>query len=245
MNNEATIEKMNQMRLTGMARAFKNAVQAGIRSDFTPDELVAHVTDAEFDERNNRRISRLLTQAKFRYKAAIQEISDGSSRNIDKNVLLRFTDKSWLRNGENIIITGATGVGKSFVACSIGNQACLNGFKVMYSNCMKLFSNLKYARADGSYSKEMEKIQKQDLIILDDFGLHVLDSPARLMLLEILEDRHGIKSTIITSQLPVSKWHEVIGEATIADAICDRIVHSAYKIELKGDSMRKNKVVHS
>jgi DNA replication protein DnaC len=245
MNNEATIDKMNQMRLTGMARAFNNAIQAGTRSDFTPDELVAHLIDAEYDERNNRRITRLLTQARFRYKAAIQEISYNNDRNINKNILLRFTDKSWIHNGENIIITGATGVGKSFIACSIGTQACLNGFKVMYFNCMKLFANLKLARADGSYLKEIGRIQKQDLIVLDDFGLHALDSPARLMLLEILEDRHGIKSTIITSQLPVSNWHDVIGEATIADAICDRIVHSAYRIELKGGSMRKNKRVHS
>jgi DNA replication protein DnaC len=228
-----------------MARAFKNALQAGIRSDYTPDELVAHLTDAEYDERNSRKISRLLIQAKFRYKAIIQEISYNNSRNIDKNLLLRFTDKSWMHNGENIIVTGATGVGKSYIACSIGNQACLNGFKVMYVNCMKLFSTLKYAKVDGSYSKEMEKIQKQDLIILDDFGLHVLDSSARLTLLEMLEDRHGNKSTIITSQIPVSGWHEVIGEATIADAICDRIVHSAYKIELKGDSMRKKKTNQS
>lgn len=245
MNNEATIDKMNIMRLTGMARAFNNAIKAGTRSDFTPDELIAHLIDAEYDERNNRRITRLLTQAGFRYKAAIQEISYNNDRNIDKNILLRFTDKSWLRNGENIIITGATGVGKSFIACSIGNQACLNGFKVMYFNCMKLFAHLKLARVDGSYSKEIGKIQKQDLIILDDFGLHTLDSPARLILLEILEDRHSIKSTIITSQLPVSNWHDVIGEATIADAICDRIIHSAYRIELKGGSMRKNNIVHS
>lgn len=245
MNNEATIEKMNQMKLTGMSRAFKTSLQIETKSQFTSDELVAHLVDAEYDQRYNRRINKLLGDAKFRYKASIQEISFSSSRNIDKNKLLRFTDTAWLSNGENIIITGATGVGKSFVACSIGTQACLNGFKVMYFNCMKLFSALKQSKADGSYTKEIDKIKKQNLLILDDFGLQVLEPSTRLILLEMLEDRHGLKSTIITSQLPVSGWHEVIGEPTIADAICDRIVHSAHKIQLKGGSMRKNKTIDS
>jgi DNA replication protein DnaC len=139
-----------------------------------------------------------------------------------------------------MIITGSTGSGKSFIACALGHQACINSLKVRYFNCLKLFTYLMQLKGDGTYGKEMNKIKNQDLIILDDFGLQVLDGYNRLMLLEILEDRHGCKSTIITSQLPPNKWHDVIGDATIADAICDRMVHSSHHLRLKGkESMRK------
>ena len=241
MNNQATLQKMQEMRLHGMLRAFRETFETGMQDKFTPDEMLAHLVDAEWDDRYNRKLDRLLKYANFRYRASIEQIDFKVSRNIDKNGILRFSNCDWIRKGESIIITGATGVGKSFVACALGHQACLHRQKVLYYNSLKLFSMLKYAKADGTYFKEMKKMQKQELIILDDFGIKPLDSDTRLMMLEILEDRHGLKSTVITSQLPVNKWYDVIGEPTIADAICDRLVHSSHKINLKGESMRKVK----
>lgn len=173
------------------------------------------------------------------------------NRNLDKNTILKLSNGQWLENKQNIIITGPTGVGKSFIASSIGHQVCLTGHKVIYFNCMKLFSMLKYSCADGSYIDEIKKMQKNDLLILDDFGLQNIDKQNRLSLLEILEDRHGQRSTIIVSQLPVKNWHEIIGDSTIADAILDRLVHTALRIDLKGESIRKlkkkrlTKVYHS
>ena len=239
MNNQATIEKMKQIKLFGMARAFQSIIDAGKENKLTPDESVAFLVDAEYDDRYNKRLDRLLRTAKFRYKAYFEQIQFNTSRNLDKNIIMRLSTCDWIKKGESIIISGATGVGKSFIACAFGRQACINGYKVFYFNCLKLFSSLKFAKADGSYIKNMNKISKQELLILDDFGMEVLDTQSRLILLEILEDRHGEKSTIITSQLPPGKWHDVIGEPTIADAICDRLVHSSHKINLKGVSMRK------
>jgi DNA replication protein DnaC len=206
-NNQATLQKLEQMKFYGMARAFTNTMETGVKNQFAADELVSHLVDAEWDDRHNRKLTRLLKGARFRYKASFEEIDFALNRNIDKNQLLR--------------------------------QACMYGFKVGYYPCSKLFAHLKLSRADGSYLKELTKIQKLDVIILDDFGLEPLDAQNRLTLLEILEDRHGRKSSVFVSQLPAISWHEVIGDPTIADAICDRIIHNAHRIELKGDSVRK------
>ena len=154
-------------------------------------------------------------------------------------MLLRFSNCSWIEKKQNIIIEGPTGVGKSFIGSALGYQACMYGFKTLYYNATKLFSRLKLLKADGSYAKALKRIEKTDVLIIDDFGIQHLDTQNRLSLLEILEDRHGIRSTIIISQLPVTKWHEIIGDPTIADAICDRIIHSSFRIELKGESVRK------
>jgi DNA replication protein DnaC len=169
----------------------------------------------------------------------MEEVDFSLSRNLDKNMILRFGDVQWVRKRENIIVTGSTGTGKSFIVCALGHRVCMQGYKVVYYNCSKLYSKLKLAQADGSYVKEVERIAKHDVLILDDFGLEVMDGRTRLSLLEILEDRHGRASTAVASQLPVTKWHEIIGDTTIADAICDRLVHSAHRIELKGESVRK------
>jgi len=239
MTNESTIEKLHRMKLSGMERAFREILRGGISGQYTQDEIIAHLVDSEWDDRYNRKLNYLLKKARFRYQASFESLDFNANRNLDKNLFLRFSNCDWLRKKENIIITGATGVGKSYLASALGNLACKNGFKVIYFNVIKLFSKLKYSKADGSYMKELGWILKQDLLILDDFGLDPLDNQSRLILLEIIEDRNGNKSTVITSQLPVKNWFDAIGDATIADAVCDRIIHSAHKIELKGESMRK------
>jgi len=239
VNNEATIGKMQKMKLYGMLRAFNQSMEAGMMDKVTADELLGHLIDAEWDDRHNRRLQRLIKAAKFRYQASLDEIDFNLDRGLDKNMLLRLSSSSWIEKRRDIIITGPTGVGKSFFASAFGFQGCMYGFRVLYFNCSKLFSQLRLKKADGTYNKELDRIQKQEMIILDDFGIHPFDTQSRLSLLEIMEDRHGRGSTVISSQFPVKSWHEIIGEPTIADAICDRIIHSAYRIELKGESVRK------
>jgi DNA replication protein DnaC len=241
MNNQATMEKMREMRLLGMLSSFRETFATGMQNKFTVDEMVAHLVDAEWDERCNRKFNTLLKNAAFRYDASIEEIEYKPSRKIDRNMILRFSTCEWIKKGESIIITGSTGTGKSFIACALGHNACVHRYQVGYYNCMKLFSHLKYCKADGTYFKEMNKIKKQDLVILDDFGLKPFDADSRLMLLEMLEDRHGNRSIVISSQLPTDKWFDLIGDATIADAICDRLLHTSHKIDIKGESMRKEK----
>lgn len=242
MNNQATMEKMSRMKLHGMCRAFQATMETSLQKKFTADELLAHIIDAEWDDRHNRKINRLIHAAKFRYQASIEEIDFQRKRNLDKNMVLRLSDCGWVTKSQDITVTGPTGAGKSFIASALGYQSCRFGFRTLYFNCAKLFSLLKYAKADGSIIKHINNIQKQDVLILDDFGLHPVDTQVSLLLLEILEDRHGRKSTIIASQFPVGKWHGIVGEPTIADAICDRIIHSSFRIEMKmdGDSLRKD-----
>jgi len=237
MNNQ-TIEKMREMKLYGMARAAESAIEVGLKG-ITPDEFLAHLVDAEYDDRYNRRLARLIKNARFRYRAQIEDIDFSLERGLDKNMFMRFSDCGFLKSKKNIIVTGATGLGKSFLASALGNQACVYGYRTLYFNTRKLFSTLKLAKADGTYINKVKKIEKADLLLLDDFGLEKLDTASRLILLEILEDRHRLASTIITSQFPVSAWHDIIGDPTIADAICDRMVNSSYRIELKGGSVRK------
>ncbi len=238
-NNQATIEKLQQMKLHGMARAFRSTMDTGTKDQFTADELVSHLVEAEWDERHNRKLARLLKAARFRYQACVEEIDYGLSRNLDKNQLLRLSACQWIEAHQDIIIDGPCGSGKSFLACALGHQGCLYGHRVRYFAASKLFSHLKLCKADGTYLKELIKIKKQAMIIVDDFALEPLDSESRIALLEILEDRHGRASSLFVSQQPVSQWHELIGDPTIADAICDRIVHSAHRMELKGESVRK------
>lgn len=201
--------------------------------------MAAELVNSEWDDRQNRSVERGLKNAKFRYKASIESLTYDASRNIDKNVIMRLAECSFIDKHENILITGSTGIGKSYIASALGHQACALGYKVSYQNTAKLFAKLKMTKADGSYLKEVTRLEKQQLLILDDFGLQPFDSQSRAALMEIIEDRHGKKSTIITSQIPVNKWHEVIGEKTVADAILDRIIYESHRLDLRGDSLRK------
>ena len=241
MNTSETLEKMSLMRLRGMKQAYSLHLETGHSSKMTEDELVAIMVETEYADRQNRKTERLLNNARFRYNASVEEIEFSSERNLDKSMILRLASCNFIKSNKNIIISGPTGAGKSYIASALGHQACMLGYKVLYFNIGKMFSRLRMLQADTSDIKEKLKIEKMDLLILDDFGLQTLDAENRLTLLEIIEDRHERKSTIITSQLPVVSWHEVIGDPTIADAILDRIVHSSIRIEIKGGSMRKKK----
>jgi DNA replication protein DnaC len=233
-----TLDKMKQMRLSGMARAFEQTLQSGKNEKFTPDEMISHLIESEWDERYNRKLDRTVKMARFRYKSSIEQLSLDDGR-LDRNQVERLASCDFIKRKENIIITGSTGVGKSYLASALGHQACSLGYKVLYQHSSKLFARLKIAKADGSILKELLKIEKQHILLIDDFGIQPLDNQSRSILMEIIEDRHGKGSTIITSQVPVNLWHEIIGEPTIADAILDRIVHDAHRIEMTGESMRK------
>lgn len=237
--NEETIEKMRKMKLLGMLRAFKTSIESGKMEKLTQDEMIANLIDSEWDDRKNRAIERQTKNAKFRYQASFENMNFTIERNIDKNQIMRFAECSFVTKNENILLTGSTGIGKSYIASAIGHQACNLGYRVLYFNTAKLMSKLKMAKADGSYQREVAKIEKQHLLILDDFGIQPFDTQGRGMLMEIIEDRHGKGSLIITSQVPVNKWYDVIGDKTMADAILDRIIHQSHRVELKGDSMRK------
>lgn len=241
--NDQTIERMRTMKLHGMVRAFRTSLESGNAEACTADGLLSMLIDSEWDERYNRKLNRNVKNARFRYKAAVEQIDFDALRELNKNQVLRLADCAFIDKKENVLITGSTGVGKSYIASAIGHQACSLGYKVLYEHTSKLFARLKSGKADGTYLKEITKIEKQDLLIIDDFGIQPLDQQSRTILMEIIEDRHGKKSTLLTSQIPINQWHEVIGEQTIADAILDRIVHDAQRLEIKGGSMRKKRSI--
>lgn len=233
------LNKMSHLKLHGMLRTYQSMIDNRQHHDMTHDDFINTLIQSEWEDRENKKINRHLRLAKFRYAASIEEINFTSSRGLDKTQLLRLADGSFIQKKENLLITGSTGVGKSFLASAFGHQSCQLGYRTLYFNTQKLFSRLKMLKADGSYSREINKIEKYDLLILDDFGLQALDNTARMILLEIIEDRHARKSTIVASQLPVAKWYEIIGDSTVADAILDRMIHTSHRIELKGESLRK------
>jgi DNA replication protein DnaC len=241
--NEVTLTRMKQMKLYGMHGAFKTAIETGKTDDYSQDQFVSMLTDAEWDDKNNRKITRAIKNARFHYKASIEDIVYEEARNIDRTKLLRLAECDFITRNENVLITGSTGAGKSYIATALGYQACMQSFRVGYYNTTKLFAKLKIAKADGSYLRELAKIQRQHLIILDDFGLQPLDSQNRITLLEIIEDRNNTGSVIVTSQVPVKAWYEIIGERTVADAILDRLIHKAHRLELAGESMRRKRSI--
>lgn len=238
--NEKTVDRLKEMKFYGMLRAFQTNFESGTSNDMTTDEMLAYLVEEEWDDRYNRKIARAILNARFRYKASVEQMSFDADRGMDKNQVKRLAECTFIKKQENILITGSTGIGKSYLACALGQQACTLGYRVMYFSTCKLFAKLKMAKADGTYINEIDRLERQHLLILDDFGIQPLDAQSRAMLMEIIEDRHGKGSTIITSQVPVMQWHEVIGEKTIADAILDRLIHNAHRLELTGESLRKN-----
>jgi DNA replication protein DnaC len=239
MNNNQTIEKLKKMRINAMAELHLQHVKNNQLTDVTPDDYLALLTDHEWEERQNKKIQRLLKQAGFRQKATLAEVSYSESRNLDKNMFQRLSSLDFIARNENIIFTGPSGVGKSYLAQALGHQACMMEYKVFYTITSRLFKRFKLSRADGTYMKELNKLSKMDVLILDDFGLQSLDKHDRETLMDIIDDRYNQKSTIVSSQIPVSVWYDIIGEGTIADAILDRLINSSHRIDLNGDSLRK------
>lgn len=239
MNPNATMEQMKALKLQGMARHYEQLLQQPI--DQWPDahEMIALLVEHEFQNRNLRRTKMFLRLSKMRYPAQLEQIKCSANRNLSKPQLMKLSDCSYIDRAENVLITGATGCGKSFLACALGNHACALNRRTLYFNMNRFCEQLLVAKADGTFIKWINRIQKAKLIILDDFGLQTMTHPVKLALLQILEDRYERAATIISSQLPVSKWHDFIQEPTLADAIMDRLLARAHRIELKGKSWRK------
>jgi len=231
--------QMNQLRLTGMSRSWQSLIETRRVHELSLNEGLEILLQAEEQQRINRRFERLQKNARFRYQASVEELHFNAARGLDKSLLSSLATGAYLEKGESILITGAAGCGKSFIASALGHQACAQGYSVIYFNVQKLMMRTKMVRLEGTNLKFFDKLAKTKLLILDDFGLTHLGGQQQLDLMEIIEDRHGRTSTIIASQLPVANWYDVIGEETIADAILDRLVHTSYRIELKGESLRK------
>ncbi|HEU4608882.1 MAG TPA: IS21-like element helper ATPase IstB [Chitinophagaceae bacterium] len=242
MNTTQTLDQMQQLRLTGMHNAYRSQLELPMDQQLDSHELIAHLLQSEELNRQNEKTSYYLKLAKLRLPASLEQIECSPARNLTKSQLASLAEGRYLQQGENILITGSTGCGKSFLACALGHQACLQGYKTAYLNMNRLIEKVTLSKLDGSYIKLLNHMERQTLIILDDFGLQPLTQEIRLTILQLLEDRYGKKSIIITSQLPVAKWYEYINDPTLADAILDRLTANAHRIELKGESLRRRKI---
>lgn len=234
-----TLEQLQVLRLTGMAKAFEEQLQMDDIDSLSFEQRLGLLVERESTERASRRLKRRLKQAKLRQAVAIEDLDWRPPRGLDQRQILALSSCEWITKRRNVLITGPTGVGKTFLACALAHKACREGFTALYLRVPRLFGALQIAKGDGSYGKLLQKYARIDLLVFDDWGLITLDDAARRDLLEILEDRCELRSTLVTSQLPVGQWHQVIGDPTLADAILDRLVHNAYKIDLRGDSMRR------
>ncbi|MDP3410003.1 IS21-like element helper ATPase IstB [Bosea sp. (in: a-proteobacteria)] len=233
--------QLKGLRLHGMSRSWQILQETRRHHELTLAEGLELLLGAEHDARNGKRFDRLIKNAAFRYQATIEELNTDPARGIDRSLITELTLGGYITKGEAVLISGASGAGKSFLASALGHQACAQGYRVAYFNLQKLLLRTKMSRIDGSIYKFIERLAKTEVLILDDFGLTHLEKQQRMDLMEIIEDRHGRRSTIIASQLPVASWYDVIGEETIADAILDRLVHTAHRIELMGESLRKKR----
>ena len=237
-----TLDKLRSLRLEGMAKSFEEQLQMPDIEELRFEDRLALLIDREVTERNYRRQQSRLRKAKLRQKnACIEDIDFRARRGLDKELILYLSSCEWIGKHRNILITGPTGVGKTFLACALAQKACREGYTVQYLRLPRLLEDLALAHADGRYPKLMTGLARTDLLVLDDWGLAPLSDADRRELLEILEDRHDLRSTLVTSQLPVEKWHEAIDHPTLADAILDRLVHNAYRVALRGESMRRRK----
>lgn len=235
---QQTFDKLNEMRLFGMARALEEQLAPDI-SGIPFEQRLGMLVDREKDHRENRRLARLLKQAKLKQEACPEDVDFRYPRGLDRAVFFSLAECRWIRERHNLIITGPTGIGKTFVACALANKACRLGFKVRYWRTSRLLQAVSAARADGSHPALIRTLQKTELLLLDDWGIAPVQVEEARDLLDILEDRNQTQSTLVTSQMPISQWHDVLADPTLADAILDRLVHNAYKLELRGESMRK------
>ena len=240
MLTQPTLEQLNELRLHALAQAWQAQHEDPSTDDLSFDDRLALLVEAEWMDRQNKRLSRLLREAKLRIAGAcLEDIEYARERKLDRALIRQLATGRWIEAHQNVVITGATGTGKTFVACALAQQACRRGHRVLYRRMPRLFDELALARADGTYAKLLARFARTEVLVLDDWGLAPIQDVERRDLLEIMEDRHGLRSTIWTSQLPVAKWHDHLGDPTVADAICDRLLHNAHRIVLQGPSRRK------
>lgn len=237
---EQTITKLHRLKLCGMVQAILEQAQGTIYHELAFEERFGLLVDREITERDNRRLTNLLRGAKFRYpNACPEDIDFRTPRGLSREAILSLLQNGWVKEKHNVIITGPTGTGKTYLSCALGNSACRAGNSAHYVRLPRLLQELHIARADGSYGKLLIRLSRYAVLIIDDWGLAKLNEKERRDILEVLEDRHNISSTIISSQIPLEKWHDLIGDPTIADAVLDRLIHNAHSITMKGESMRK------
>lgn len=239
MLNQPTLDTLRSLKLTGLAEAYAQQLEQPEAQRLSFDERLAMLVDRERIHRESRRQRRLLQLARLRQSACVEDIDYQHRRGLDRGFVASLITCDWIRSRHNLHITGPTGTGKSWIACAFGNQACRQGLSVRYERSPRLLDTLRIARGDGSYHKKLVLLARTDLLILDDFGLKPLQQQERHDLLELIEDRHGLRSTLITSQLPIGSWHEYLNDPTVADALLDRLLNGAHRLELKGESMRK------
>jgi DNA replication protein DnaC len=240
MMHHPTLDKLKQLKLMGMLRALQE--QEGIQDIRTMpfEERLGLIVDRELTEKDNRRMQTRLRAAKLKQNSALEDIDFKTARGLDRSLIMKLAGCEWVAEHLNVLITGATGLGKTYLACALAHKACREGYSSYYVKLTRLFQELDIGRADGRYAKIMRQCAKADVLIMDEWGLAVLTDQHRRDLLEILDDRYNMRATIITSQLPIAHWHEAVGDPTLADAILDRVVHNAYKINLSGKTMRKD-----